>query len=504
MTTPAEAPHRPHRLRWSATDQDMSEAGLPVEDVELVSIGGGLGSFALIDRLRLGGVSATDIRVVSPHLQPDHAFAAACGASGLADDDSLRSDSSARIDNIWGFPSYAAEEAWRRKRIAPLARVLLEPFCENYTPTVGLMRRGVEREAARIDWPEMVTQGVAERVVKRTDGGYFVVVLGRDGVLGRGHRTAYRCRFVHLALGASGVRVTSEAEEFREDGDHGDRLRHVYETHDHIYDTLLAKGGSVLVRGSGIAAATALERLMEAQRSSRHKIHIWQLFRHYQESPSGPWHARRDGGCGFTYQSYDVPKAAFTGQLRQATERLDGKERLDRIRELGATSTPYRRAWADQLRRGREEGWYDAVVGEVARFGFRNGKVRPEIRLANGDVLNLDVDHVLDATGLDGAVQHHPIAAELLADGDARATSLGGLRVDDGFSVVGCESGDGRIFASGMTARGASLAPVDSFSGLQSSALDIADQLAARGLGERLTPARSVAAWRRWMGGRKP
>lgn len=504
MTTSPEAPHRPDRLRWLVTDHDVSAAGLPVEDVELVSIGGGLGSFALVDRLRLAGVSTTDIRVVSPHLEPDHAFAAACHASGLAADDSLRSDSSARIDNIWGFPSYAVEDAWRHKRVAPLARVLLEPFCEDYTPTVEVMRHGLAREADRIDWPAMISQGVAERVVKREGGGYFVIVLGRDGVLGRDRRFAYRCRFVHLALGAAGVRLTPEAEEFRESNEHGERLLHVYEAHDHVYDALASRGGSVLVRGSGIAATTVLERLMEAQRSTRQKIHIWQLFRHYQESPSGPWHARRDGSCGFTYQAYDFPKAAFTGQLRQATERLDEPERLDRIRELGATSTPYRKAWAEQLHRGREEGWYDAVVGEVSRFGFRNGKVRPEIRLANGDNLDLDVSYVLDATGLDSAIEHHPVADELLTDRGARATPLGGLSVDDGFSVLGCESGEGRVFASGMTARGASLGPVDSFAGLQSAALDIAEQLAAQGLGERLTPARSIAAWRKWMGGRKP
>jgi hypothetical protein len=51
-----------------------------------------------------------------------------------------------------------------------------------------------------------------------------------------------------------------------------------------------------------------------------------------------------------------------------------------------------------------------------------------------------------------------------------------------------------------MNARGGPLAPVDSFLGLQSAALSIADVLAGHGLGERLTPARSVRQWWKWMG----
>ena len=499
MTTPPITPIDGYRPGGAATDHEMSASSLPIEDVELVSVGGGLGSFALVDRLRLGGVSASDIRVISPHRHPDHAFAAMCRASGLEGDDKLRSDSSARIDNVWGFPGYAAEDAWRRKSLGPLARVLLEPFCESYTPTVDLVREGLAREASRIDWPEMVSLGMAERVVKRAGGGYFVVRRG----LGE-NRSAYRCRFVHLALGSPGVQLTRAAQEFRETNEHGDRLVHVYETHEHVYKALAAKGGSVLVRGSGIAATRVLERLMDAREKSRRDVHIWQLFRSYQAGSTGPWNARRDGGHGFAYQRLDVPKAAFGGQLRKTSEGLEEDERLVLIRELSATSTPYRKAWAERLSRGRHEGWYDAVVGEVTRFDFRNAKVRPDIRLSNGDSFTLDVDHVLDCTGLDKAVQHHPIVAELLAHADIGANTLGGLRVDDGYSVLGCESGDGRVFASGMTARGASLAPVDSFAGLHSSALDIAEQLAALGVGERFTLSRSVGAWRRWMGGQKP
>lgn len=471
----------------ATTDEDMTASGMPIEDVALVSIGGGLGSFALVDRLRLGGAAADDIRVVTPHLKPDQVFSAACRASGLASEDELRSDSAARIDNPWGFPGYALEEAWRSKRIGPLARVLFEPvLCEPYTPTVALMQKGIARETQRIGWTSMVAQGTAERVIKRAGGGYFVVRRARGD-----RRAVYRCHNVHLALGAAGPQITPEAAVFRDQSTHGDQVVHVYEPHEHVYQDLVSQGGSVLVRGAGIAASRVLERLIEDRDASGRNVHIWHLFRHYDDS-----------GHGFSYQPFDFPKAAFSGQLRDTTSRLPEAERIDLIRELGSTSTPYRKTWATQLRRGREEGWYDAVVGEVSTFRSHQGRVDTHVRLGNGEDLKIPVNYVIDATGLDMATQHHPLVADLVAHTGASVNALAGLRVDDDFAVVGCDSGGGRVFATGMTARGARLAPVDSFAGLQSAALTIADRLAEQGLGGRLTPARSATAWLKWMGGR--
>ena len=59
----------------------------------------------------------------------------------------IRSDSASRPDNIWGFPSYALEEAWRDKSLKPLLQVFLEPmWADFYTPRAG---HGVRAPRAR-------------------------------------------------------------------------------------------------------------------------------------------------------------------------------------------------------------------------------------------------------------------------------------------------------------------------------------------------------------------
>ncbi|NGN95073.1 hypothetical protein G5C66_20335 [Nocardioides sp. KC13] len=475
------------------------------QHVPIVSIGGGLGSFALVDRLRIGGVSADDIRVVSLHRQPEQAFADACRDSGMGPRDRLRSDSSARIDNLWGFPGYAAREARETKRPSLMLRSLVEPvLAQPYAPTVGLVQHAVKEESARIGWNHMTVRGMALRVQRQPDGGYVVIVRRR----GNRRDLALVCDYVHLAIGPFGPKLTPEAVSFRLKHPYPQRLVHAYEQHSEVYDQLAEHGGSVLVRGSGIASSRVIQRLLEDRERSGQDIHIWQLFRHYHDQPTGPLLGRRDAGYGYAHQPYDYPKAAYGGQLRDTMKRRDESDRIALSRKLGATSTPYRTEWARPLREARAEGWYDALAGEVHEFVAlqRDGKdqVRAKIRLANKETYQLDVDYVIDATGMDQQAENHPLIHDLVEQGIADVNDLGCLRVDDNFMVVGSESHSenqsGAIFASGMNARGGPLAPVDSFLGLQSAALSIADVLADHGLGKRLTPARSVRQWWKWMG----
>jgi len=466
----------------------------------VVSIGGGLGSFALIDRLRIAGVPTDDIRVVGRSADPTAAFADVCRASGMLVGDRLRSDSAARMDNIWGFPGYAASEAVRRRTPGPLLRTLVEPIAaQPYTPTVGLMVDGVTREAARIGWTDMVALGDAYRIARLPGGGY-VVLVSRDGQ----PDLAIRTRWVHLALGSSGPQLSDVSQTFRKHFGN-EYVVHAYEEHEEAYQLLRRQGGRVLVRGSGIASSRVLERLIEDRDRSGKDVHIWQLFRTYHSAPTGPRTERYDAGHGFHYQAYSFPKAAFGGQIRDKIRRLDEAERIELIRRLGSTSTPYRSDWAAQLRRGRTEGWYDAVVGELAGLAPRPGGVTAAILLATKERLDLDLDVVIDATGMDTTAAHHPLVEALVEDGLAELNDLDCLRVDQDF-VVTCspddEGGPTGIVASGMTAKGAPYAPVDSFLGLQSAALTIARRLSDSGVGQPLTPLRSLRSWWSWMGGR--
>ena len=79
---------------------------------KFVSIGGGIGSFCWVDALRVHGVSKKDISVIGIHETPYRQFKVYCDNSGLHEDSRIRSDSSARPDNFWGFPGYALSEVF--------------------------------------------------------------------------------------------------------------------------------------------------------------------------------------------------------------------------------------------------------------------------------------------------------------------------------------------------------------------------------------------------------
>jgi hypothetical protein len=259
----------------------------------------------------------------------------------------------------------------------------------------------------------------------------------------------------------------------------------------------------VMVRGSGMAASRLLERLVEDRQRHRRDVHIWHVVRSWPDSATEKQAPSRPTAFGFSHQSGSYPKAAFGGQIREEIRGIASEdERLEAIAALGATSVPHRRDWVDLMAGARAAGWYDAVVGEISSLTQDGGKVVASVGLKNGKHMNIAVDHVVDATGLESDAAVHPLIADLLAFSPVTVNGLGGLRVDARFRVIGGESGDGRMFASGETARGGFYGPVDSFTGLQQAALTIADGLADAGIGHHLTPLRSARGWMRWIGGK--
>ncbi|NYI44641.1 hypothetical protein BJ993_001721 [Nocardioides aromaticivorans] len=472
------------------SDEQLAATNIPVTRTATVAtIGGGLGSFALVDRLRVAGLPTDEIVVVGDATSPGAAFLARCAALGLDDDSRLRSESAARLDNLWGFPGYAGHEARRTRSLRPLAQLLLEGvYGDGYRPTVGIVRDALDREARRIGWRAMTTRVPAEYLFKRSGGGYFVIVRER------GELAAIRCDHVHLALGSPGPRVTPEVAAYREQFPDSTLLTTAYDDNDAALATVARRGGDVIVRGAGEAALQLLRRLTEARERHGRDLHVWHVVRSWPDGSSG-----RDERLGFRHQALDFPRSAYTGSLRDELATLDEPARGAAIEELGAASVrPHRR---DPLAAARAEGWYDAVVGEVDRITEQDGRLSASVRLQNGKRMTVNGEHFFDAVGLDTDTAAHPLVADLVAFSPVTTNALGGLRVDEQWAVDGGASGDGRMFATGSTARGALLGPVDSFLGLQQAALSVADTLAAAGVGAPLTPLRSARGWFQWIGG---
>lgn len=486
---------------WS--DEAIARAQIPVVDSPIVTVGGGIGSFVLVDLLRIAGVPTNQIRTLTNLDHPWQTYEYLTRVSQIPRQERLRSDATGMPDNIWGFPSYALREAAAEKTIAPLFNVMVEPiFTDYWTPRAGTAFTAMEREARRIGFFETLAKGQVRMVRRRQGGGYFTILTPPPGATPT-RRIAYRSRFVHVAVGYPGLRFLPDLQEYRQRYDDYTHVVNAYEPHEQVYEELKRRPCVVLVRGGGIVASRVLQRLMEDRWNHGAPTTVVHLFRTFvngtQDRGGAFW--RRKGGNGFAYQGFNWPKGAWGGQLKESFERLEGEERANLYKKLGGTHTPRRKLWQQQMGRARTEGWYHTVHGTVEQV-TRNPhhQVVSRIKLANGSSQDLVADFVIDATGLEGDLRDHRILADLLDHSNAGRNPMGRLDVERTFEIRGTRSEPGgRMYASGSMTLGGYYAGVDSFLGLQYAGLQIVDDLAQAGFCPRITAGRSMTQWWRWM-----
>lgn len=482
------------------TDDLVETAGIPVIDSPFVTVGGGIGSFVTLDYLRIYGVPTAQMRVLSNIDTPWQTYEYLTRVSQIPRPERIRSDSSSRPDNLWGFPSYALEEAWREKSVKHLRQIATEPiFADYWTPRAGTVFRNLEREAKRITYWDMLVKGQVRMVRKRAAGGYFVVLTPPEG-LSHTKRVAFRARFVHLAMGYPGLRFLPDLQDFREK--HGDyhHVVNAYERHEHVYETLKSTPGIVVVRGGGIVASRVLQRLMDDREKFGLQTQIVHIFRTFVNGSHGPniW-MRRRGGDGWAYQGFNYPKSVWGGQLKAQMRKLDGQDRARLYKDMGGTNTPWRRRWQQQMRTGRAESWYHPIQGIVDNVEpSQDGRLITHLHSDNGRQQQYTSNFIIDCTGLEADIAEHRVIADLLEHGGAFRNPLRRLEVERHFEVKGTASGDGALYASGASTLGGYFPGVDTFLGLQIAAQEIADDLARRGFCRKLGPFRSTAQWLKW------
>lgn len=492
---------------WS--DDMVAASGIPITDVPFVSVGGGIGSFVMVDYLRIAGVPTSDIRVLTNLEYPWQTYEYLTRNSQIPRGERLRSDSASAPDNIWGFPSYGVREAFAARSmrgfVAPLWQVLTEPILTDYyTPRAGQVFTSLERESARISYPETKVRGVVRMVRRRSDGGYFTVLTPPAGS-GPTKRVAFRSTHVHIAVGYPGLKFLPDLQQFRQQHPEAAfRVVNAYEPHEHVYEELKAHPSTVVVRGGGIVASRILQRLIDDRDHAGAQTNIIHLFRTYVAGSHGPnIFMRRKGGDGWAYQGFNYPKSAWGGQLKKRTRHLEGADRADLYEVIGGTNTPIRRLWQQQLKRGRKEGFYSTYTGEVEQIlPAPDGRIVTRIRDDRG-VLELPADFIIDGTGLEADVGEHRLLADLLEHGGVGRNPLQRLDVERSFELRGTRNGAGRMYATGTATLGGYFPGVDTFLGLQIASQEVCDDLASIGFCRRIGLARSTAQWLRWARNRK-
>ena len=482
-------------------DTVVQRAGIPIVDVPLVTVGGGIGSFVLVDHLRIAGVPTSNIRVLTNLDNSWDTYEYLTRVSQIPRPERLRSDSSGMPDNLWGFPSYALREARRERDLAPILSVLGEGATNDYwTPRAGTVFEGLEHEARRIGWHSMVQRGQVRMVRRRHGGGYFTILTPPEGAT-QTKRIAYRSLHVHIAVGYPGLRFLPDLQEYRTKYNDPARVVNAYEPHEFVYEMLKRRPATVLIRGGGIVASRVIQRLMDDREQHGAQTQISHLLRTYVSGPNAKYgRAQRSGADGVAYQGFNWPKGAWGGVLKVAIETREGADRAAIYKQLGGTHTPKRKSWRDQIARAKSQGWYATHQGEVTSVEPTDDeKLRTNIQRANGERTYLDADVIIDCTGLEADLREHRVLADLLDHSGAGRNPMNRLDVSPAFEVRGSGSGAGKLYASGATTLGGYYAGVDSFLGLQYAALQIVDDLSTTGFCSKIGVSRSVSQWWKWM-----
>lgn len=483
------------------TDGDLEAHGIPVYDIPFVTVGGGLGSFTMVDILRIAGVPASQMVVLSDIKVASETYEHLANNSQIPRHERLRSDSGSVLDCIWGWPGYGVREAMAKRSFGRLWQVATEPIlAEYFTPQAGQVYESVAREAARIGWQPLVQSGVVRTIRRRQGGDYFVLFTPKAGSAPT-KRVAYRTRFVHVAVGYPGVKFLRDLQQYRDKYQDFAKVLNAYEPHLHAYEEMLRRPTTVLVRGSGIVASRVIQRIIDDRDNNGAQTKIVHLFRNYPDGYQGDKRTfRRIAKKGWAYQAFNYPKAAWGGQLRFKLEGLEGQERADFIDEMGGTNTAPRKDWQEQLNRGAREGFYVQQLGTVADVSPSESgqQVRTTIKTPDGGELGIEADFIIDATGLEASIEEHRVLNDLLTHAGAGKNPKGRLDVEKNFLIRGTNNGDGRIYASGSITLGGYYAGVDSFLGLQFAALQIHDALANEGFCNKIGPLRSMSQWMKW------
>lgn len=487
------------------TDDMVTRAGLPIVTVPFVSIGGGIGSFVMVDYLRVAGVPTKDIRVLTVLDHPWKTYEYLTRVSQIPRHERLRSDSASQPDCIWGFPGYAVREFFENhglwNRLAPLLQVAVEPiFADYYTPRAGMVFASMERESKRIRYPETVVKGQVRMVRRRYGGGYFTILTPPQGATTT-KRVAYQSTYVHLAPGYPGIKFLEDLQKFR--ATYPSRQYNVvnaYEPHEHVYEELKRRPGStVVIRGGGIVASRLLQRIIDDRDAHGTLVQIEHVLRTYIAGAHGTSvFNRRPGGHGWAHQGFNYPKSVWGGQLKSRVRKAEGEERAKLYKDMGGTNTPRRKHWQSQLARGRAEGWYRVRVGKVVDVVPGEHEMINTMLETDTGVLPLPAHFVLDATGLEADLRENRVVADLLDHSGAGRNPIGRLDVDRDFEVRGTQSPPGTLFASGSITLGGYFPGVDTFLGLQIAAQEITDELARRKFCNRIGVLRSTSQWWRW------
>ena len=312
------------------------------------------------------------------------------------------------------WPTFAQMDAWSHRSPAPLLRSIrrkYNPGVAEIMAEAGVVQRRLNWEASRVS----CRIGWLQREDHPTP---HFVLYDEDA------RFVGRAKHVMLALGHGPLAFPPVLAKAREDPVLGDRIVQAYESKQY------ASGGRYIIIGAGIASVNEWANAMDAGAK------VLALRR----SPAPETQDLNVPRCLFEALGIDI----FQGQS------LD--TRLEFLGQVLKGTTPQRQAWLTRIQKGREEGRFEEIFGEITKVepGPAGLKVHVGSNIFD-DVGWLDVTGVVAGTGFNKSALTLPLLRRLVEHYQLPVEG-GRLRLLSNCGVPGLDRPESRLGMMGLSA----------------------------------------------------
>ncbi len=379
-------------------------------DATIAVVGDGFGSLIVYSTAVYLGFRPEEITIYGPSDNPVGTYQQFAYNLGQT---VLRSESESHfLPADW--PTFGQLDTWSHRSLGPMLRSARR----KYNPGVPEILSEAGVVARRLNWNG---SRVPKRVgwLQREDGppAHFVLYDEDANYLGR-------AKHVMLALGHGPLAFPPLLAKAREDPATKDRIVQAYEPKQY------APEGRYIVLGAGIASINEWANALDVGAK------VIALRRN--PAPDE--------------QDLNVPRCLFEALGIDKFQSLSFEERVGFLGEVLKGTTPKRRSWLARVEKGRSEGRFEEMLGEIDDVGTGPAGLRLHVSSRHGEDPGwLDVTGVVAGTGFNKSVLTLPLLRRLVEHYGVPVEE-GRIRLRTNCGVPGLDRDDSRLCMMGLTA----------------------------------------------------
>jgi hypothetical protein len=379
-------------------------------DSTIAVVGDGFGSLIVYATAIYVGFRPQDITIYGPNDNPVGTYQQFAYNLGQT---VLRSESESHfLPADW--PTFGQLDAWSRRSLSPLFRSIRR----KYNPGVPEIMAEANVVFRRLGWEN---NRYPKRIgwLQRENGAAPHFVLYDEEA-----NAAGRAKHVMLAIGHGPLSFPPVLAKAREDPATGDRIVQAYEP------KFYAPEGRYVVVGAGIASVNEWANILDTGGK------VISLLRNPVPEE----------------QDLNTPRCLFEALGIDVFQGLSFDQRIAFLGSILKGTTPARRSWAARIQRGRAEGRFDQLIGEITEIQPGPAGLRIYVKAREGEDPGwLDVTGIVAGTGFNKSALTIPLIRRLV-DYYKIPVENGRMKLLTNCGVPGLDRDDSRLAMMGIFA----------------------------------------------------